>query len=104
MKVLHINKSDIAGGAAIAAYRLHSGLLTQGIDSNIVVDIKRTKDRKVISLARQRLSDELISRATQFCGLNYINILGSKRLISREYYQTSAILNFHTLTIFLFQN
>lgn len=33
MKVLHINTSDTAGGAAIAAFRLHKAMLEAGIDS-----------------------------------------------------------------------
>lgn len=33
MKVLHINTSDSSGGAAIAAFRLHTEMLNQGIDS-----------------------------------------------------------------------
>ena len=30
MKILHINQSDISGGAAIAGYRLHQGLAHLG--------------------------------------------------------------------------
>ena len=33
MKILHINTSDTAGGAAIAAMRLHKAMLAAGIDS-----------------------------------------------------------------------
>ena len=32
-KILHISTGDITGGAAIAAYRLHNALMTQGVDS-----------------------------------------------------------------------
>jgi len=37
MRVLQINQSDVTGGAAIAAYRLHQGLLRQGIGSKLLV-------------------------------------------------------------------
>jgi len=37
MKVVHISTSDIDGGAAIAAYRLHLALLERGIDSKMLV-------------------------------------------------------------------
>lgn len=40
MKVLHINTSDISGGAARAAYRIHCGLRTIGVDSNMFVQSK----------------------------------------------------------------
>lgn len=36
MKVVHINTHD-TGGAAIAAYRLHQGLLANGVDSSFLV-------------------------------------------------------------------
>lgn len=35
MKVLHLNTTDITGGAAIAAMRLHKLMLKNGIDSNL---------------------------------------------------------------------
>lgn len=35
MKVLHINQSDISGGAGIAGYRLHQSLLDRGIELSL---------------------------------------------------------------------
>ena len=40
MKILHLNTSDINGGAARAAYRLHQGLRNIGIDSQMLVQDK----------------------------------------------------------------
>jgi len=40
VKVLHLNTSDIVGGAARAAYRLHRGLLKSGVDSQMLVQKK----------------------------------------------------------------
>lgn len=40
MKALLINTSDIKGGAARAAYRLHQGLLGVGVDSQMLVEVK----------------------------------------------------------------
>lgn len=37
MKILQINQSDIGGGAGIAGYRLHQGLLNQGIESREIL-------------------------------------------------------------------
>lgn len=37
MKILHLSTSDIHGGAARAAFRLHNGLLQQGIESGMFV-------------------------------------------------------------------
>lgn len=48
MKVLIVNTSDIVGGAARAAYRLHKALLSQGVDSHILVKDKQSDDYTVI--------------------------------------------------------
>jgi glycosyltransferase involved in cell wall biosynthesis len=47
MKVLIVNTSDIQGGAARAAYRLHQSLLVQGIDSYMLVQSKTSDDHTV---------------------------------------------------------
>lgn len=48
MKILTINYSDINGGAAIAAYRLHRALLAAGHDALMLVQVKETDDPTVI--------------------------------------------------------
>ena len=48
MKVSHIATCDLHGGAARAAYRLHSGLRRLGHDSNLFVLEKDSQDRSVI--------------------------------------------------------
>lgn len=48
MKVLHLSTSDIEGGAARAAYRLHQGLQSVGVDSQMLVRAKSSIDRAVI--------------------------------------------------------
>ncbi|HIP27051.1 MAG TPA: glycosyl transferase family 1, partial [Flavobacteriaceae bacterium] len=37
MKILIVNISDIQGGAARAAYRLHKALLVENVDSEMLV-------------------------------------------------------------------
>ena len=55
MKVLLVSESDIVGGAARAAYRLHSGLRSIGVDSRMLVQHKKTDDR-FVTAPRGRLS------------------------------------------------
>ena len=43
-----INTSDIQGGAARAAYRIHKGLQTQGVDSTMLVQSKSSDDPSVL--------------------------------------------------------
>jgi glycosyltransferase involved in cell wall biosynthesis len=51
MKVLHINFSDIIGGAARAAWRGHHALLQSGMDSTMCVDLASSDDWSVIAPA-----------------------------------------------------
>ena len=72
MKVLIVNTSDIQGGAARAAYRLHNALLTQNIDSHMLVMSKSSNDYTVkgpvtkIQKAFRKLRPTLDSIPTRF--------------------------------------
>lgn len=44
MKILQVNSSDVEGGAARAAYRIHQGLLKSNIMSRMLVQNKRSDD------------------------------------------------------------
>lgn len=50
MKVTILNKSDIKGGAAKAAYRLHTRLNKIGLDSSMLVDAKFSDEEKIHGL------------------------------------------------------
>lgn len=45
MKVVHINKSDAGGGAAVAALRIHRALLRSGVDSHFLVQDQRRSEK-----------------------------------------------------------
>jgi glycosyltransferase involved in cell wall biosynthesis len=47
MKILHISTSDIEGGAARSAYRLHNSLQTVGVHSSMLVRAKNSSDNQV---------------------------------------------------------
>jgi len=55
MKVLILNTSDIHGGAARAAYRLHQSLLAQNVDSQMLVQDKRSDDFTVRSVNNTKI-------------------------------------------------
>lgn len=48
MKVLIISSSDLDGGAARAAYRLHQALLAVGVNSHMLVQRKKSDDYRVV--------------------------------------------------------
>lgn len=47
MRILIVNTSDLNGGAARAAYRLHKALLSKNIDSQMIVQVKSSDDYTV---------------------------------------------------------
>jgi glycosyltransferase involved in cell wall biosynthesis len=47
VKIVHVSTEDITGGAARAAYRLHTGLRKMGHDSSMYVVNRRSKDPDV---------------------------------------------------------
>lgn len=97
MNIIHINQSDISGGAAIAAYRLHQGLLAKGIDSKLLVgEVKTSSERVQATPRKQRLENQLF-RFTWRLGFNYLNLLGSFDIPQHELYKNADILNFHNL-------
>jgi glycosyltransferase involved in cell wall biosynthesis len=59
MKIVHLAKSDLQGGAARAAYRLHKGLQSVGQESLMLVESKTGDDPSVIAAHRPM---DLISR------------------------------------------
>ena len=48
MNLLMLNMFDNQGGAAIATYRLHRGFRSIGINSRLLVQVKKTNDRSVV--------------------------------------------------------
>ena len=97
MKVLHINQSDIGGGAAIAGYRLHQGLLAQDIDSRLLVGSVKTSSNLVAGVPRKQRIENKLNRITGHFGLNYINHIGTFDIPKHPFYQSANILNFHNL-------
>jgi len=47
VKVLHLSTTDIEGGAARSAYRVHQGLANLSVDSRMLVRAKFGKDKGV---------------------------------------------------------
>lgn len=56
MKILIVSTSDLAGGAARAAHRLHESLIEQGIDSQMLVQTKISDEYRVLTFGRKYLN------------------------------------------------
>src|SRR6516165_12413764 len=63
ISIIHFSTSDIGGGAAIAAHRLHRGLRRAGVDSRMLVAEKHSLDETVqVGARRHRLPERLRRR------------------------------------------
>lgn len=97
MKVLHINQSDIKGGAGIAGYRLHQGLLQHGVDSKLLVGQKQTDDPLVAQVNRNQWFENQLKRLTYRIGFNYLNHISSFDIPNHPFFKSADILSFHNL-------
>ena len=96
MNVLHINQSDVIGGASIAGNRLHEGLLAQGINSRLLVGKEQTTSDRVAVIKRNPIEKQLNS-LTWRLGLNYIHCLSTFDIPKHNFYKDADVLNFHNL-------
>lgn len=81
MKILHVSESDSVGGAAIAASRMNSLLTSYNIDSNLLVNRKKSNDLNVVSPTSfidklyAKLMPHLIIRLNKFVfGTNNLSV------------------------------
>lgn len=98
MNVLHINQSDLTGGAAIAAHRLHEALTQNNIKSRLLVG-QRTQAHADIDVIpdRYQILEKQIVKLTWRLGLNYVHYINSFYLNQHHFYQQADIINFHNL-------
>lgn len=97
MRVLHINQSDTYGGAAIAGYRLHQGLLSQGVDSRLMVGRMETNDDRVSLVPHVSPFEQQFKRVTQKFGFNHVHLWSTFQIAHHDFYQSAEVLNFHNI-------
>ena len=66
INVLSVCTSDVSGGAARAAYRIHEGVRSQGVDSRMFVKNKGSQDSYVYALS-EFIPNNQIYRAYDWC-------------------------------------
>jgi glycosyltransferase involved in cell wall biosynthesis len=93
MKSLLINTSDITGGAAIAAYRIHKGLQEIGISSKMLVQTKLSDDRTVIAPCTKVEKGLALLRPTLDSVFKKLFSGGSKTIFSPAWLPFSNILS-----------
>ncbi len=90
MKILSLSSSDLSGGAAVAASRLHQGLIREGLDSTLLVGEKAGSDPYTIALdnnftfSLRRNLDQLplkLERAPDSLGHRSLSWLPNRKLL-----------------------
>jgi glycosyltransferase involved in cell wall biosynthesis len=98
MKVVHIQSADIQGGAGVAAYRLHKGLRSIGVDSWFLSPTKIKSDPYSKALkGKFKFLSNIIGRVTFRMGLNFINKIDSFLLPFTEPISSADIIHIHNV-------
>lgn len=106
MKILHLANSDINGGAAIAARRLHKAMQSKNIDSNMLVLRKNISDDSIISIVTDEkeilfnrfviphIEDKFYRDRNEEGAYSYFS-LGSKHISEHLLVQNADIIYLH---------
>ena len=92
MNIVQINSSDILDGACIAAYRLHQGLLNEGINSRLLVGKTTITDEKISTITdKYPIATKLSYYLMSHFGLNYLTILSTFDIPKHKFYQEATL-------------
>lgn len=97
LKIVHINQSDLSGGAAIAAWRMHETLLAHSYDSRLVVGEKAGDDERVGTVPRWPLAERILYQFGCRLGLNYVHHVGTFALIHHPFFMAADVIHLHNL-------
>jgi glycosyltransferase involved in cell wall biosynthesis len=97
MKVLHFNQTDVIGGAAISAYRLHQGLIAQGISSQLLVATQSLEDDEISTIQALPRIEQRLRYFNEALGLRHLNYISSFKIPQHSFYQKADIVNFHNV-------
>lgn len=67
MRVVHLSTSDIKGGAARSAYRVHEGLVRRGHDSIMMVQQKTSDDARVLEVPFEPEAEQAMNLVQEYC-------------------------------------
>ena len=91
MKILIVNSNDIIGGASRAAFRLHESLLSEGVNSQMLVQHKKSNIPSVIS-TNSKIRKIFINPFRPALDHILMKFIGTKVLFSSSYMPFSEII------------
>lgn len=104
MRVLHLNQSDLSGGAAIAAQRLHLGLEKIGVSSRMLVGHALSPGANVTGVPEMTALDRAALALTRSWSPNHINNLRGLRTAKHPWVAEADVVNLHNLHTGLYFN
>jgi glycosyltransferase involved in cell wall biosynthesis len=106
MKVLQVSTSDLQGGAARAAYRLHRGLLAVQQESLMLVLSRQSQDQSVVAVAAPPRSIALSTIQKRYINQNRTSLSNTSFSLSypgvdlRHHLEPVDIVNLHWIAYF----
>lgn len=98
MNVLHINTSDTGSGGAIAANRLHRGLISKGVNSRLLVGHCKSTNQEISIIPQtSKTLEKLAFQVSWRAGLSSLNLLNTFDVPKHDWFQEAQVLNFHNL-------
>lgn len=97
MNIVHFNQTDVIGGAAIAAYRLHQGLIAEGISSRLLVATQSLEDDQIATIQRLQRIESRLRYLNEALGLRHLNFISSFKIPQHSFYQQADIINLHNV-------
>ncbi len=97
MRIVQINTSDIVGGAARAAHRLHKGFIHSGVNSRLLVMNKTSSDNNIYAATLSKLKEKAAGNFVlsliqeQYIKMNRTNLSNTIFTIPYPGYDLSSI-------------
>jgi len=100
MKVIHLSTYDLAGGSGRSAYRIHTNLCAQGIDSRMFVSRKDSELSTINTLTRHSIEQRAntwISKIYSVFGLQYQCIPFTGIFYNNKYIRQADIYHLYNI-------
>lgn len=101
--VVHISTADNSGGAARAAFRIHTGLLELGWTSRMLTGFKVERGREEIECLprqdrlRQKVWKRVVNVIEQRTGLEYLLLPWKRQFLSHPFVVDADVVHLHNL-------
>ena len=102
MRVVHIGTADNSGGAARAAFQLHTGLLAKGHDSSMLVGQKTEPRQEIVRIGFPRtipgkICDRLVQKCESWSGFQYLIQPLKNRFLHHPLVKNADVIHLHNL-------